>query len=170
MMEEIKLPNNMNKYNSELILDLIEKVIPKLSRSRKEDMSNGLNIRTRKSENKRTIVQSETPKQFEAFKGSRYSRIVKTEIKDDQIKRIKSEGNVYLKSQPEEGQIVFGPKDFSFHTKSEIVSNELHEEKENVELVKKLVSKFTFVNPKDLVQSKKEEIIEEETKPLRNLA
>ena len=45
-IEEIKLPNNMDEYNAETIIELIEKVIPKLSRNRTEDMSNGLNINT----------------------------------------------------------------------------------------------------------------------------
>ena len=173
-IEEIKLPNNMDGYNAQLIVGLIENVIPKLSRSRQEDMSKGLEINTRKSKNKRTIVQNEAPKQFETFKGSQYSRIVKTEIEDDQITKIESNSNVHLQSQPEEGQIIFGPKDFTYDLKSEITSNEVkYDEKESVELVKKLASKFTLINSKDLIESlkeKKEEEKEEETTPLRNLA
>jgi len=175
-IEEINLPDNMDEFNAELILDLIEKVIPKLARNRKEDMSNGLDIKTKRSKNKRTIVQSEAPKQFAEFKGSQYSRIVKTEIEDDQITNIKSDSKVHLQSQPEEGQIIYGPKDFKINSKSEISSNEVkYEEKECVGLVNKLASKFTLINSKDLLKSikdkkggKKEEK-EEEAKPLRNL-
>ena len=105
-IEEIKLPNNMDEYNAKLIVDLIEKVIPKLSRNRKEDMSNGLDIKTKTAKNKRTIFQTEAPKQFEHFRGSKYSRVVKTEIEDEQITSIKSNSNIQL-SQPEEGQIIF---------------------------------------------------------------
>ena len=174
-IEEIKLPNNMDGYNVQLIVGLIENVIPKLSRNRKEDMSNGLDITTKKSKNKRTIVQNESPKQFEAFKGSQYSRIVKTEIEDDQITKIESNSNIQLHSQPEEGQIIFGPKDFTYDMKSEISSNEVkYNEKESVELVNKLAAKFTLIDSKDLIESLKEkkekEETEEETTPLRNLA
>ena len=69
-IEEIDLPNNMDEYNAESIIELINKVIPKLTRSKKEDISNGLEITSKKVNNKRTIVQSEAPKQFEDFKGS----------------------------------------------------------------------------------------------------
>ena len=42
--EEIKIPSTMDVYHAEMVVDLIEKVIPRLSRNKKEDMSNGLEI------------------------------------------------------------------------------------------------------------------------------
>jgi hypothetical protein len=179
-IEEIKLPNNMDEYNAESIVELIEKVIPKLSRNRQEDMSNGLDIKTRKSKNKRTIVQRQTPRQYEAFKGSSSAKVVRTEIEDDQITRIESNSNIQLHSQPEEEQIIFGPKDFSFDLRSNIESKEVkYDEKENVELAIKLAEKFTLIDSKDLLESikakkeeqkKQEEVIAEETRPLRQLS
>ena len=161
-IQEIKLPNNMDEYNAETIVDLIEKVIPKLSRNRKEDMSNGLEIKTKKLKNKRTIVQSETPKQFEEFKGSRCSKVVKTEIEDDKITNIETNSNIHLQSQPEGEDIVYGPKDFTFDERSEISSNEVkYDEKENVELVKKLAEKFVLIDSKALIQSIKDNNKEE---------
>ena len=154
---EIKLPNNMDEYNAESMVELIQKVIPKLTRSRKEDMSNGLEIKTKKAKNKRTIVQSEAPKTYQEFKGSRYSRRVKTEIEDDQITNIESNANLHLESQPEGDEMIFGPKEFNFDTKSEIASNEVkYEEKDNVELVNRLAAKFTLINSKDLLQAIKD--------------
>ena len=47
-IEEIYLPNNMDKYNAESIIELINKVILKLSRNKKEDISNGLEITYKK--------------------------------------------------------------------------------------------------------------------------
>ena len=179
-IEEIKLPNNMDEYNAESIVELIEKVIPKLSRNRQEDMSNGLDIKTRKSKNKRTIVQRQTPRQYEAFKGSSSAKVVRTEIEDDQITRIESNSNIQLHSQPEEEQIIFGPKDFSFDLRSNIESKEVkYDEKENVELVIKLAEKFTLIDSKDLLESikakkeeqkKQEEVIATEARPLRQLS
>ena len=52
----------MDEYNAESIIDLIKNVIPKLRRNKTEDISNGLDITTRKIKNKRTIIQNEAPK------------------------------------------------------------------------------------------------------------
>jgi len=181
-IEEIKLPNNMDEYDAQTVLELIEKVIPKLSRSRQEDMSNGLDIQTKKSKSKRIIVQNEAPKQIDTFKGSKVSRIVKTEIEDDQITSIESDSAIHMQSEKEEeDEIIFGPQDFNMNTKSNIVSKEVkYDQKENVELINKLIAKFTLIDSQDLLQSIKdkkeekkkevEEILTEEVQPLRNLA
>ena len=124
-------------------LDLIKKVIPKLSRNKKEDISNGLQITSKKVNNKRTIIQSEAPREYDYFKGSRYSRVIKTEIENDQITNIVSDDNLYMQSQPEEKEIIYGPKDFHFDSKSEINSDEIkYNEKDNIDLVNKLAEKF----------------------------
>ena len=41
-IEEIKIPSTMDGYHAEMVVDFIEKVIPRLSRNKKEDMSIGL--------------------------------------------------------------------------------------------------------------------------------
>ena len=84
-IKEINLPNNMDDYNAETIVGLINKVTPKLSRSKKEDMSNGLEITTKKVNNKRIIVQTEAPKEIKDFRGSRYTKVLKTEIENDEV-------------------------------------------------------------------------------------
>ena len=183
-IEEIKLPYNMDQYNAESIIEFINKTTPKLLRSKKEDMSKGLEITSKKVNNKRTIVQNEAPKQLEDFKGSRYSRYVKTEIENEQITNVESNDNLHMESKPEpepEGKtIIFGPKDLSYDIKSIITSNDVkYNEKENVELVQKLAKKFVLIDSEELLQiiaaSKKEkketkEIVEEnENKPIRNL-
>ena len=161
-IEEIKLPNNMDEYNAETIIELIEKVIPKLSRNRTEDMSNGLNINTIKRKNKKIIIQREPPKEYDAFKGSRVSKFVATEIEGDQITNIETSTNVHLQSQPENGELIFGPKDFSYDLRSYINSKEVKfDEKENVELVKKITEKFHFINSKDLLKAIKDKKDEE---------
>ena len=178
-IEEIKLPNNMDKYNAESILELIKKVIPKLSRNKKEDMSNGLEITTKKVNNKRTIVQSEAPKQLKDFKGSRYTKYVKTEIENDQITNIESDDKLYMESKPEGNKFMYGPKDLHYNIKSEITSMEVkYNQKENINLVNRLAEKFTLIESEILLKTfaendkeKKEEkeVIEEEPKQVRNL-
>ena len=174
-IEEIKIPNNMDEYNAESIAELIEKVIPKLSRSRQEDMSKGLDIGIRQNKNRKTIVQREAPKQYAEFRGSKYSKIVRTEIEDNQITNIQSNSNIYLQSQPGEEQMIFGPKDFLFDLKSDIESKEVkYDQKENVELVNKLVAKFTLIDSKESLRSLKEKQdvpeIPDEPTPLRRLS
>ena len=167
---EIKLPNNMDEYHAETIAELIEKVIPKLSGNKNEDMSKGLEVKTTKSNNKRTIVQIKKTIAYPAA-----SKIVKTEIEDNQVKKVDTSYNMHLQSEPEEGQLIFGPKDFKYDMKSEINANEeKYDEKEFAELAKKISDKFTLIKYEDLINKirpKKEEEKEvEETKPLRNLA
>ena len=177
-IEEINLPENIDEYNAQTLVELIEKVIPKLSGNKQEDMSNGLNIKTKKNKNKRTIVQRELPKSYENFKGSKYTKVVKTEIEDDQITNIESRSYIHLQSQPQKEQITFGPQDFTYDMRSDIISKEVkYDEKENIDLVNKLVTKFTLMNSKDILESlkekrveKKNEIIKEENYPLRKLS
>ena len=142
-IEEINLPNNMDEYNAESIIELINKIIPQLSRNKKEDMSKGIEITTKKVNNKRIIVQNEAPKNIEDFKGSRYTKVVKTEIENDQISNIESEGNLYMESNPEENEIIYGPKEFSYDIKSVIASKEVkYNEKEKIDLENKFFEKL----------------------------
>ena len=178
-IEEINLPNNMDEINAKSLIELINKVIPKLSRNKKEDISNGLEITSKKVNNKRTIIQSEAPKQIEEFKGSRYTKIIKTEIENGQITNIESDNSLYMESKPEGKEIIFGPKNFLYNEKSKITSMEVKfKEKENIDLVNKLAEKFSFIESEVLfkiIKNKKEEankeneIAEEETPKVRNL-
>ena len=177
-IEEINLPDNIDEYNAETIIEFIKKVIPQLSRNKEEDMSNGLEITTKKVNNKRTIVQKESPKQIKGFRGSRYTRLVKTEIENEQVTNVQSEDNLYMESKPEANEITYGPKDFSYDIKSKITTNEVrYNEKESIELVNKLAKKFTLIESEALLElfaknkeeNKFKEEAEEETKPLRNL-
>ena len=178
-IKEINLPSNMDEYNAQSLIEVIKKVIPKLTRNKKEDISNGLEITTKEVNNKRTIVQSEAPKQFKDFEGSRYTKVVKTEIEDDQITNVESNDNLYMEAKKEGDEIIYGPKDFTYNSKSEIISNEVkYNEKENVEIVKNLIENFNLINSEVLLKNiaeskepKNEEklISEEEPKPLRNL-
>ena len=204
-IKDIKLPNNMDEYNANTIINLIELVIPKISRNRKDDMSNGLEIDVKKDQKKTIIVKSWVssllkqlihqnlqPKIIiptsnmgltvissnvrpniygtKAYPG----KICRTTIEDGQIKNIETTSSLYLKSDPKKDEINFGPKDFSFDTKSEIISNEIkYEQKDSVELVQKLSKKYKLINYEELFESFKvqqeEEKEEEEVKPTRNL-
>ena len=89
-----------------------------------------------------------------------------------------------MESNPEGNEIIYGPKDFSYDIKSQISSILVRDnEKDNIELVNKLISKFTLIDSEEklqmitnskqeqtaVVEPVKEEEEEEETKPQRNL-
>ena len=113
-INEIKLPDNMDKYNAETILELIEKVIPKLSRNRTEDEDKGLNIKTKTDRKKKTFIEEEKPKEYPTFRGSKYSRSVERDFEDDQLTNIRTTSNIHLKSASKEGEKIFGAKDFYY--------------------------------------------------------
>ena len=162
-IKEIKLPNNMDEYNAETIIGLINKVIPKLSRDKTEDMSNGLEIISKRVNNKRILVLSEAPKQFKEFKGSKYTKVVKTEIENEQITNVESNDNLFMESKPEGDEIMYGPKDLTYNVKSEITSMQVnYNEKENVNLVNKIAEKFTFIKSEALLENIKKSKEEKE--------
>ena len=183
-MEGIKLPYNMDQYNAESIIEFINKVTPKLLRNKKEDMSKGLEITSKKVNNKNIIIKSEAHKQFEDFNGNKITKYVKTEIENEQITNVESKDNLYMEAKPEGNEIIYGPKDFSYDINSKITSKEVKfNEKENVELVKRLISKFALIDSEEFLKiianSKKEnseaqektEIVDEkENKSVRKLS
>ena len=107
IIKEIIVPKNLDEYNTETLNELIEKVVPKLSRNKKEDISNGLTIETLKNKNIKTIIQKESPKQINSFRNSLYSKLVKTDIENNQITKVETDSNVKLKSVPENGEIIY---------------------------------------------------------------
>ena len=162
IIKEIIVPKNLDEYNTETLNELIEKVVPKLSRNKKEDISNGLTIETLKNRNTKTIIQKESPKQINSFRNSLYSKLVKTDIENNQITKVETDSNVKLKSVPKNGEIIFGPKEFNFNIKSNIVSKEVkYEQKENINLVKKIAEKLDFIDSKELIKQFKDKKEEE---------
>ena len=89
-----------------------------------------------------------------------------------------------MEAKPEGNEIIYGPKDFSYDINSKITSKEVKfNEKENVELVKRLISKFALIDSEEFLKiianSKKEnseakektEIVDEkENKSVRKLS
>ena len=151
---DIEVPNNMDRYNAESIKDLIESVIPKLTRNKTEDENNGLNINTRTDRKKKTYTEEIKPKQYLDFRGSKFSKKVTRSLEDDQLTDVNSNSNIYLQSNPEEGEDIFAFKDFNFNIISNIVSTKVDfQQKELSELTQKLNDKFTFVKVTDLINS-----------------
>ena len=160
---DILLPNNMDNYNAQTIIELIESVVPKLTRNRTEDISNGLEINTLKRNKKKVFVESISPREIPDFKGSRFVKSIEREIDNEQLTKIKIQANLELKTELEKNENSFGLKDFKYETKSEIVSTGLKEEKETAELINKFIEHYTLIKSQDLLEylakNKKDQII-----------
>ena len=153
---DIKLPNNMNNYYANAIIELIENVIPKLSRNKTEDIYNGLKINTKNDKKKKILFESQSPKEIKEFKGSKFTKNIEREIIDEQLAFIKEKSNLELQSQNEDGQINFGLKDFKCEQNSEIFLTNVNERKKTIDLVTNLTKYYTFIDSKDLIQSLKD--------------
>lgn len=160
---DILLPNNMDNYNAQTIIELIGSVVPKLTRNRTEDISNGLEINTLKRNKKKVFVESISPREIPDFKGSRFVKSIEREIDNEQLTKIKTQANLELKTELEENENSFGLKDFKYETKSEIVSTGLKEEKGTAELINKFIEHYTLIKSQDLLEylakNKKDQII-----------
>ena len=164
---DINLPDNMDKFNADSIVELINNVIPKLTRNRTEDMSNGLEIKEKKINKVKTIIETQTPRTYESFEGSKYSKIVERDIENDQITNIRVDGNVYLQTTEEkEENGDLGLRDFVFKTHSDISAKTTREEKETAELVKKIAENFNFIKSEKLFENIAEQERKEKEIPI----
>ena len=159
-LEDIKLPDNMDKYNADSIVELIKNVIPKLTRNRKEDISNGLEIKEKKNNKVMTIIETQAPRTFETFQGSKYSKIVERDIEDNEITDIRVHSSAFFQNEEEENVDDLGLRDFSYDTHSEINSMVSREEKETAELIQNLAGRFNFISSEKLIEN----ILEKERK------
>ena len=121
---DVQFPESADEYNIETLKELIEKVIPKLSRNRTDDNTNGLNIKTRTDRKKKTLIEEEKPKQYHSFKGSKFSKYTERDIEYDRITGIRTNTDIYLQSIPEENEQILGATDFYYKTESNIKSYE----------------------------------------------
>ena len=119
-IEDIKFPESTDEYNSQTLKELIEKIIPKLSRKRTEDNSNGLNIKTRTDRKKKTLIEEQKPQQYLSFKGSKLSRTHQTNLENDEIIDMHTKTDIDLLSNLEEDEQIYGPKAINVKVYSEI--------------------------------------------------
>ena len=127
-IEDIKFQESTDEYNLETLKELVEKVIPKLSRNRTEDNANGLNIKTRTDRKKKTLIEEVKPKQYLSFKGSKYSKTLETNLENDEITDIHTRTDIDLLSNPEEDEQIYGPKAVYAKQDSLIIAKGTHDD------------------------------------------
>ena len=178
-IKDINLPKGMNKEDAQNIIDLINNVVPKLTRNKKEDNENGLEITTRTGKKKKTFVEYQPPKEYidkytkSQFKGSKITKTVERDIEDEKITEIRTNTNLFLETQKEdtENYIEFGLKDFYYDTSSVIVATESEENNvDKVNIVKKYVSKLDLIDGEKLIESIMEKEKEEQKKLVEETA
>jgi len=129
----------------------------------------------------KTFSKYDPPKEFydkyskSTFKGSKISKLVETDVEDDKISEIRSNTNLHLETQKDgEEQQGFGIDDLLVNVDTKIVSTKTETEKlDDIKLVERMVSKLTFVDSEELMNSlhKTNDIeIDDEETPMRNLA
>ena len=173
---DINLPEEMTKEEAQNMVDLINNVIPKLTRNKTEDDNNGIKIKTIKSRKKQSLMEYENPKEFTdkytntTFKGSKITKEVEREIENETISEINTNTNLYLETQEEKenkNYIDFGFKNFYYNSSSKIILRQIQkEQKDIINLIKRLSSKLTLIESEQLIQAKILKEIEEEQKNL----
>lgn len=174
-IKDINLPKEMRKEDAQNMIDLINNVVPKLTRNKTEDYNNGVIIKTKNDKKKKAFTENEIPKEFtdkytnSRFKGSKIVKDVEREVENDKISEIRANTSLFLETQKEEENknfIDLGIKNFYYNSSSKIILTQIQKDKiEDVNLVKRLSSKLNFIDSEKLIQI----IIENETEKQNNL-
>ena len=174
---EINLPNNMNQSIAKSMIDLIEKIIPKISRNRTEDNNNGLEINIIKNNDMKTLVESQSNGEIENIKKSKFTKFIERDIENGQLTSIRTNSNISLETQAEKEESTFGLKDYFYQEKSKIILKEIKKQKDIIELIQILSKYYNFINSKSLLKSfkvkeneKKENIIEDAKREINNIS
>ena len=150
---EINLPNNTNQTIARSMLNLIEKLIPKMSRNTTEDNNNGIKINIKKNKSMNTLVENQLSREIEGVKKGRFSRVIERDIENGKLTSVRTNSNLSLETDTENQEGTFGLKDYFSQEKSKIILKEIKKEQEIIELIQTLSSYYNFTNSKSLLES-----------------
>ena len=157
---DINLPEDMDQYNAQSLIELINNVIPKLSRNKKDDKKKGLSVSSIKTKNGNTLTEIQAPKEYEdkftgeEYKGSRFQKKTEVDVENEKIKKVSTNTNLVLETQKEDEQEIldFGLQNFTYDISSEIKSTKNEENKQDfVQLIKKLSESIKFIKSDELI-------------------
>ena len=174
-IKDINLPNELDKETAQSIIDLINSVIPKLSRNKTEDDINGVIIRRIKDKKyTKSFSEYESPKEFfdkysnSRFKKSTITKEIERDINNEKISEIRAKTNLFLQTYKEEGNqnyFDFGIKNYYYNTSSKIILTKSEKDKkEHIDLIQRLTSKLNFTDGEKLIKNIIEKEIEEQNK------
>lgn len=161
---DVLLPKNMDRYNAQIIMGIIEGVIPKLTRNRTEDNFSGLSIEVSELKGEAGISEIETQSNQvyvdkytkKEYTGSNYNSKVERVIQNQMVKSINSQVNLYIKNDADENENNYniGFDSFDIQINSIITLTKSEEEnKESTQLITKLADNYEYMKSKDLIDS-----------------
>ena len=154
---EINLPETMDKYDAQAIIELIDNVIPKLKRNAELDRKNGINVEKVKTANGEKLTETHATREYSdkftgKYTGSKYSKRVERNFENEKLTQVNTNQKLVLETQKEENELDFGLKSFTYDISSEILSKENKEQKKETEFVKKLAKKLNFIKSDELLE------------------
>ena len=159
------LPTDMDEYNAQTILELINNVIPKLSRDKRHDRKHRLNVRRNKTKRGYVLTEEQEAQQYSdrfnrrQFRGSRFKKKTIRDINNENLNKIQTSTNLVLETQKNETKngsesLDLGLKKYTVDVTSEIIAVKTEEDKKKeVQLIKKLNRRMRYVNSDRLMES-----------------
>ena len=147
---QIQLPKDMDLYNAQIIVELINNTVLKWTRSKKEDKDKGVNVKSKQNDDKNNVKVSEiysTREYFDEYnnieyKGSKFSKTIEREIKDEKIQNITINTNLNLQTQNKDKDVVnLGLDKYDLNIQSDISLIYEKEQKETINKIKNLGKK-----------------------------
>ena len=178
----IYLPSEITEFTASLIIDLIEKVTPRISKEYYEKKEiNKVSFKLKNNtntSNETTLLEIHQLKEFKdkytevSFNGSSsHSNIERKVNEENKLEYIKSNSELVLNSQKndnEENYVDLGFNDYHFHIDSDIKLISQKKQIETVNLINKIYEKVEFMESTDLMKmfgkTEKEKEEEEENK------
>ncbi len=178
----IYLPSDINKFTASLIIDLIEKVTPRISKEyfEKEEINKvAFKLKNNSNtSNETTLLEIHQLKEFKdkytevSFnKSSTHSNIERKVNEENKLENIKSNSELVLNSQKnydEENYVDLGFNDYHLNIESDIKLIEQKKQKNTVDLINKLIEKTKLMESTSLIKlfeeiDKEKQINETET-------
>ena len=183
-LKDIKVPTNSSKDDIENMVDLINEVIPKLIRNKTEDDKKGIQIISQGDKKIKSFKENQPQKEFvnkytnSSIKGSKITKAVERNVENKKLTKVISNTSLYMETQKKEEDtyLNFGIDNLYFNVSSKILPYEMKANKNDKDLIKKVISKQSYEDSEELLKlilekEEKEKEKEENTgKEIRNLA
>ena len=150
---DINLPQDISKTNANYLIDLIEKIIPKLYRNKTEDFNNNLKVNIYNKEKIKKLVEIQLPSEMKDIKDSKYSKFIERDIENEKLTTIRSNYNISLETKNDNGEATFGLKDYFLQEKDKIILTETRKENVELKIVQNLSNYIKFIKFQELFSS-----------------
>lgn len=122
----------MDKYHAQVMIELIDNIVVKMIRNKKEEKNDGITIKLNKENSNKTIITEKLSEREYSdkytkmkYKGSKFSKSksIIREIKDNKINRNRTDTNLNLQTHKKENDLMdFGLDNYNIVFSSNIFS------------------------------------------------